>query len=646
MVATQLRTAFDLDWPSLEREYSQQSRQESFLKFLIENDHLQLEAYMHWAREIYQFPSISEHFFFTEIDSSLCQHVTGPWTQEIYPVYQWEDLVYIVCLEPPAKTASNWRVILATPQGLKLGWQQILARPAPRLQSEVSIRTIVNLDSDVVGTAAPATPPPSVKNIDSKIGRTVAPAVSPSTPAPSAPSAATAISSAAATAPTPKIPDAAPTRNPSVRGDTPPNSVKPSVSVSASATDSASTSLLSSSSSPTPPSSLSSSLSSSSNSPSPLPALSTGEFVLQDVDSAVGIEADGGESNSEEAEGGSGDLEIPAGLVVDTAIVSMRNVEDTTQATNALDFSQLFKRQKNAEAHAEAEAERLTRSGIIENALLSELQTEADKPQPLPNSIPLMHGSQEAPLPAPSEDLDEKTAVILMGAKPQIELMEEESSAVGVEFPPVPEDSVKTSLNAPKTIKTNPPSKGGSPIIVKAVPIGSNPTPLNTVRGFPMTKTSQAPLEICWIENRPRFETLLKGVFTEMQNHFLKSIIFKIENNQAVPWKWDENFVQGPEVGITLAEPSIFKIVSKTKKPYHGYVVANPVNTQFFNDWNHKKLPEHVTMSPLVYKNSLIGMLMGFGTAQIKSKPSLQLADKLANQISGMVHSQLSKRAG
>ncbi len=130
------------------------------------------------------------------------------------------------------------------------------------------------------------------------------------------------------------------------------------------------------------------------------------------------------------------------------------------------------------------------------------------------------------------------------------------------------------------------------------------------------------------------FDVFMQDLFEDLHGQYKKGLLLKVSQNKAIPWKWDKNFMVPSQVqALSLMTPSIFRIVSKTKKPYHGYVVLNDINEKFFDDWNQTEVPDHITITPVILQDTVVAMLMGFGDKSIHSKASLQLAEKLSSKI-------------
>lgn len=120
-------------------------------------------------------------------------------------------------------------------------------------------------------------------------------------------------------------------------------------------------------------------------------------------------------------------------------------------------------------------------------------------------------------------------------------------------------------------------------------------------------------------------------------NIFETAMILLFKDGDLMPWKWNDLFlsVHGDKpVPIDLVEPSIFKVVFRTAKPYHGYVVTSEVNQKFFNEFYRGMLPKHATVIPVMIDGRMGGMLLGFTNSKIDYRQSLRLMERLSFDLS------------
>lgn len=144
-----------------------------------------------------------------------------------------------------------------------------------------------------------------------------------------------------------------------------------------------------------------------------------------------------------------------------------------------------------------------------------------------------------------------------------------------------------------------------------------------------------------YLENLQKDETQtlkneLEKVFSQLSPFFDKLAFFGIDFNQSytIPLVWSEN-VTPPDkiVPIDITERGVFKIVTSTSKPYHGYVTPNPFNEKFFKEWNNDEIPEHLTLLPLFCKNQIAGVLMGIGHSSAYNNQTLKQSEKMIKYL-------------
>ena len=128
-------------------------------------------------------------------------------------------------------------------------------------------------------------------------------------------------------------------------------------------------------------------------------------------------------------------------------------------------------------------------------------------------------------------------------------------------------------------------------------------------------------------------------IFAKAQSHYQKCMLFRVSGNSVVAADWDSQFhaTNSTEEPISLNQPSIFRIVKQTMKPYHGYIAVNDINEKYFDEWNQSQIPDHVTVVPVMNNEKVIGMLVGFADKNINKKQSLTQLEKLADETSALM---------
>lgn len=119
-------------------------------------------------------------------------------------------------------------------------------------------------------------------------------------------------------------------------------------------------------------------------------------------------------------------------------------------------------------------------------------------------------------------------------------------------------------------------------------------------------------------------------------NTFETGMILLFKDGVLQPWKWTDLMlsVKGDKPDdIDLREPSIFKVVFRTAKPYHGYVVTSTVNQKFFNEFYRGLMPKHATVIPIMIDGRMGGMILGLTNSKIDYRQSLRLMERLGFDI-------------
>lgn len=121
--------------------------------------------------------------------------------------------------------------------------------------------------------------------------------------------------------------------------------------------------------------------------------------------------------------------------------------------------------------------------------------------------------------------------------------------------------------------------------------------------------------------------------FDRMRTHFHHSMVLIFEGPNLRPWRWETAWVPRSNENFKafdLEQPSLFRIVQRTRLPYHGHVVPSEANVRFFLNWGHESLPAHVTAVPLILNGEMLGLLMSIGEASANSSETLDFCERTA----------------
>ena len=131
-------------------------------------------------------------------------------------------------------------------------------------------------------------------------------------------------------------------------------------------------------------------------------------------------------------------------------------------------------------------------------------------------------------------------------------------------------------------------------------------------------------------------DDLAQFCFQKMQPEFEKQMILLLEKDHLVPWKWSAQWQINPSMNqiVETQSNSIFRVVMYSKRPYHGFVVANQINSAFFTCFNNAKLPEHCTIVPIQLQNNIIGLMLGICSKAQGEVINLAHYEELAKEFS------------
>lgn len=139
------------------------------LSWGLENQVVNEQEYLKWASEYYQLPLLDPNFFKLSWDQGLREkHQTSTtWSSTCYPVYEWEDVLYLACLKPHAIESSKTLCFLLTPfSSLQEGFAR---KSPPPLQSRAKLEKAENQEpSESALIASTPLPPPPLFADDSE----------------------------------------------------------------------------------------------------------------------------------------------------------------------------------------------------------------------------------------------------------------------------------------------------------------------------------------------------------------------------------------------------------------------------------------------------------------------------------------------
>ena len=168
------------------------------------------------------------------------------------------------------------------------------------------------------------------------------------------------------------------------------------------------------------------------------------------------------------------------------------------------------------------------------------------------------------------------------------------------------------------------------PISKPAIPSQKQSLPVIKIKSNTSQVSESYHKESTTTQGQPTQKDIYDVILNRLSVMFDQSMILMFKNSILKPKKWDSSWNKEPSTHnvILLNKPSVFQIVYKTKQKYHGYIAPSTVNDIFFQTWNMGKYPEHLTLLPLIKKNTSVISGMLLGTAS-KEKGETLSSDKL-----------------
>lgn len=227
--------------------------------------------------------------------------------------------------------------------------------------------------------------------------------------------------------------------------------------------------------------------------------------------------------------------------------------------------------------------------------------------------------------------------------KLKIPNLENEVKAKGEEFPQEEEITQKIKKPVPSHSPALPSFSAKAKDMLSAIQDSSNT--LSGISPRPVNKSWAAhPMDL--IKSDSELESLAADLFAKSYKHYSKAMIFKVEKDTAIPIMWDQSF-KPLNINHTwkLTTPSIFRIVSKSQKPFHGPISMNAVNKSFIDVWFEGKSPSHLSIFPIIFGDDTQGLFLAASNSEIDYKESLKSLGKIANHLRDSVKERLQDPA-
>ncbi len=124
-------------------------------------------------------------------------------------------------------------------------------------------------------------------------------------------------------------------------------------------------------------------------------------------------------------------------------------------------------------------------------------------------------------------------------------------------------------------------------------------------------------------------------VFEILKSIYEHAFIMQCSDEQATLFEWDSDLHPSnkDQACIKLSTPSFVRIVTKTLRPYHGYLIDSPAHHELFSSLGIQKIPECVTAVPLKIDERLWGILIATGGKSLQNLDYLRQVELLGQQL-------------
>ena len=105
------------------------------LLWCLRNQKVNEQAYIQWAKEHYQLPTIKKDFFNKSVDFDLVEKFSDlhAWSSDCYPIHTWNNTLFVACLEPlQFQTDQQIHFVIAPFSAMEQAWQNYHKNRSPK----------------------------------------------------------------------------------------------------------------------------------------------------------------------------------------------------------------------------------------------------------------------------------------------------------------------------------------------------------------------------------------------------------------------------------------------------------------------------------------------------------------------------------
>lgn len=143
-------------------------------------------------------------------------------------------------------------------------------------------------------------------------------------------------------------------------------------------------------------------------------------------------------------------------------------------------------------------------------------------------------------------------------------------------------------------------------------------------------------------------EELAAWIFQQQRKCYNHSLLLSFSSPNLKVTYWEKGL--SPSDGkcfeaFSAASPGIFRIIARSKQPYHGHVVDSPANREFFTQWGFAEYPANVSGYPIMDGNEVHGVLLFIGDDPEKATAEIPATDKVVARFTEAFKKFWSKAA-
>lgn len=134
---------------------------------------------------------------------------------------------------------------------------------------------------------------------------------------------------------------------------------------------------------------------------------------------------------------------------------------------------------------------------------------------------------------------------------------------------------------------------------------------------------------------------IVSWLFNQLTPYFEMIWWIELKDEKAVvKWWYPAKKFDPSQLKIDTHTPSFFRIVKKTKLPYHGHIVDSTAHQMFFSAFGDGVLPAHVTAMPIILQSNFNEILVGSSNQKQQDPQMLSKVEKLLEKALQSLESQ------